>query len=237
MLFGTVSYRKESAACLAELAQNGTLYLSHVEALPFESQYKLLNLIQGKFLHNGANQPVAASVRVIASTGVNLSARVEKGEFRSDLYYALSVLSLELTPLRQRREAILPWAERFLEEWQEKYKRYVHLTQGASRFLQEYDWPGNLDQLNSLCERVVLLTEKRNIDEVFLRRQLEQVTPKLLPGTEKVVLFKDQKALQIAEALRRNDGSREKTAAELGISKTTLWRYMKKYGIETEYTY
>ena len=237
MLFGTVSYRKESAACLAELAQNGTLYLSHVEALPFESQYKLLNLIQGKFLHNGANQPVAASVRVIASTGVNLSARVEKGEFRSDLYYALSVLSLELTPLRQRREAILPWAERFLEEWQEKYKRYVHLTQGASRFLQEYDWPGNLDQLNSLCERMVLLTEKRNIDEVFLRRQLEQVTPKLLPGTEKVVLFKDQKAVQIAEALRRNDGSREKTAAELGISKTTLWRYMKKYGIETEYTY
>ena len=113
MLFGTVSYRKESAACLAELAQNGTLYLSHVESLPFESQYKLLNLIQGKFLHNGANQPVAASVRVIASTGVNLSARVEKGEFRSDLYYALSVLSLELTPLRQRREAILPWAERF----------------------------------------------------------------------------------------------------------------------------
>lgn len=102
--------------------------------------------------------------------------------------------------------------------------------------MQDYDWPGNMNQLNSVCERVVLLTEKRNVDEVFLRRQLEQVTPKLLPGTEKVVLYKDQKAVQVAEVLRRCGGSREKAAAELGISKTTLWRYIKKYGIETEYT-
>ena len=139
-------------------------------------------------MHNGTNQAVATSVRVIAATDVNLVARVEKGEFRSDLYYALGVLSVELLPLRRRREAILPWAERYLNDWQEKYKRYVHLTQGACRFMQDYDWPGNMNQLNSVCERVVLLTEKRNVDEVFLRRQLEQVTPKLLPGTEKVVL-------------------------------------------------
>ena len=236
MLFGNVTFKKETAASLAELAQNGTLYLEHVEALPFETQYKLLCLIRGKFLHNGTNQAVATSVRVIAATDVNLVARVEKGEFRSDLYYALGVLSVELLPLRRRREAILPWAERYLNDWQEKYKRYVHLTQGACRFMQDYDWPGNMNQLNSVCERVVLLTEKRNVDEVFLRRQLEQVTPKLLPGTEKVVLYKDQKAVQVAEVLRRCGGSREKAAAELGISKTTLWRYIKKYGIETDYT-
>ena len=237
MLFGNYTTRKDTPACMAELAQGGTLYLSHVEALPAEVQYKLLNLVRGRFMHNGSNQPVAANVRVIASTDINLTARVEKGEFRNDLYYALSVLSLELPPLRRRREDIPGWVSFYLQTWQEKYKRYVHLTQGAQKFLQEYDWPGNLNQLNSLCERVVLLTEKRSVDEVFLRKQLERVTPRMLPGTDKVVLYKDEKAVRLAALLKKHDGNREKVAAELGVSKTTLWRYIKKYGIEKDYTY
>lgn len=237
MLFGNYSTRHDGGDSMVELAQGGTLYLDHVEALPLETQYKLLGAIQGRFLHNGANRPTAISVRVIASTEANLIAKVEKGEFRRDLYYALSVLSLELLPLRRRREDILGWVDRTLEEWQEKYKRYVHLTQGARAFLNSYDWPGNLTQINNVCERIVLLTEKRNIDEAFVRRQLEQVTPKLLPGSERVVLYKDQKAVQIAQLLRKHAGSREKVAAELGVSKTTLWRYMKKYGIEEDFSY
>lgn len=237
MLFGNYSTRHDTGDSMAELAQNGTLYLNHVEALPLETQYKLLNLVRGRFLHNGSNRPTAANVRVIASSDVNLISRVEKGEFRSDLYYALSVLSLELLPLRRHPADIMGWVNRQLDEWQEKYKRYVHLTQGAQEFLRNYDWPGNLNQINNVCERIVLLTEKRNIDEVFVRRQLEQVTPKLLPGSERVVLYKDQKAVQITELLRKYNGNREKVAAELGVSKTTLWRYIKKFGIEEDYSY
>lgn len=237
MLFGNYSTRHDTGDSMVELAQNGTLYLHHVEALPLETQYKLLNAIQGKFMHNGSNRPGSISLRVIASTDVNLVSRVEKGQFRSDLYYALSVLSLELLPLRRRKADIMGWVNRRLEEWQEKYKRYVHLTQGAQNFLREYEWPGNLNQIDNLCERIVLLTEKRNIDEVFVRRQLEQVTPKLLPDSERVVLYKDQKAVQIAALLRKYNGSREKVAAELGVSKTTLWRYIKKFGIEEDYSY
>lgn len=237
MLFGNYSTRHDTGDSMVELAQNGTLYLHHVEALPLETQYKLLNAIQGKFMHNGSNRPGSISLRVIASTDVNLVSRVEKGQFRSDLYYALSVLSLELLPLRRRKADIMGWVNRRLEEWQEKYKRYVHLTQGAQNFLREYEWPGNLNQIDNLCERIVLLTEKRNIDEVFVRCQLEQVTPKLLPDSERVVLYKDQKAVQIAALLRKYNGSREKVAAELGVSKTTLWRYIKKFGIEEDYSY
>lgn len=237
MLFGNYSLRHDTGDSMAELAQNGTLYLSHVEALPLETQYKLLNLIRGRFLHNGSNRPTSTSVRVIASSDVNLISRVEKGEFRSDLYYALTVLSLELLPLRRRRADIMGWVNCKLQEWQERYKRYVHLTQGAQNFLQAYDWPGNLNQIDNVCERIVLLTEKRNIDEVFVRRQLEQVTPKLLPGSDRVVLYKDQKAVQIAELLRKYNGNRERVAAELGVSKTTLWRYIKKFGIEEDYSY
>ena len=236
MLFGNFTVRKDSIVdSYAEMAQGGTLYLSHVEMLPLETQYKLLCLIRGRFLHNGPSRPVAANVRVISSTAVNLISRVEKGEFRSDLYYALNVLSLEVLPLRRRRADILGWMVLYLDEWQKKYKRYVHLTQGARNYLLDYDWPGNLDQLCSVCERLVLLTQKRNIDEVFLRQQLEQVTPRLLPGTEQIVLYKDQKAVEIAALLKKHHGNRQKVADELGVSKTTLWRYLKKFNITSDY--
>lgn len=235
MLFGNYTSRKDTPACIAELAQNGTLYLSHVEYLMLETQYKLLHLIRGKFLHNGSNGIASASVRVITSTDCNLIAKVEKGEFRRDLYYALSVLSLHVLPLRRRREDIQGWMEFYLDEWQEKYKRYIQLTNGARQFIREYDWPGNLNQINSTCERVVLLTEKRNIDEVFLKKQLEQVTPKMTPEAEKIVLVQDEKALEITQLLTQYNGNREKVATEMGISKTTLWRYMKKYGIEANF--
>ena len=232
-LFGGDTAREDGAACLAEIAKEGTLYLSHVEALPMETQFKVLNLIRGKLFRNGPSQPEDTSVRVIASSGVNLMARVEKGDFRRDLYYALSVLTLELPPLRKRGEDILGWADQYLTYWQNRHTRHVRLTQGAYKLLQEYDWPGNLDQMNNLCERIVLLTEKRSIDEVFLKKQLEQVAPRFLPGTERVVVYQDPKAVEIAELLHKHNGNREKVAAELGVSKTTLWRYLKKYGVET----
>lgn len=234
ILFGNYSTRKEAGDSYAEMAQDGTLYLSHVEMLPLETQYKLLCLIRGQFLHNGPSRPVSTNVRVIASTSVNLIARVEKNEFRSDLYYALSVLTVEVLPLRRRRGDIEGWMNRYLNEWQEKYKRYISLTQGAWRYLEEYEWPGNLDQLNSICERLVLLTQKRNIDETFLREQLEQMTPRMLPGTEQIVLYQDRKAVELAALMKKYKGNRQQVADELGVSKTTLWRYLKKYDIHTD---
>lgn len=237
LLFGNFTTRKDSEACMAELAKDGTLYLDNVEKLPFETQYKLKCLIDHRFFHNGVKQAVSTFVRVIASTTANLAALVEKGAFRRDLYYALSVLNLEMAPLRGNRPMIAFWLDRYLQEWQEHYKRYVHLTNGARAFLETYDWPGNVKQINHTCQRIVLLTEKRSIDEVFIRHQLEQVTPRLLPGTDKVVLYKDPKAVEIAELLRAHGGNREEVAAALGVSKTTLWRYIKKYGIEQDYTY
>lgn len=230
MLFGNYTSRRDNP-CMAELAENGTLYLAHVDALPYETQYKLLCLIRGKFWHNGSNRPGQATVRVIASTGANLVAMVEKGSFRGDLYYALTVLSLQVPPLRQRREDIPGWIDHYLGLWQQRYKRFVRLSQGARKFLQDYDWPGNLDQISSICERTVLLTQKRTVDEVFLRSQLEQVSPRLDPCTKEIVRYRDRRADQIAELLRRYQGNRTKVAQELGISKTTLWRYIKKYGI------
>ena len=237
MLFGSYTSRQGTPPCLAELATDGTLYLNNIEMLSKESQYKMLNLIRGKFMHNGSHRVSFIKVRVIASTSTNLVAKVEKGEFRQDLYYALSSLSTEIPPIRHQKEYILYWFNHYIDQWQKQYKRYIHMTQGALRFVQEYDWPGNLEQMASVTERIVLLTEKRSIDEAFVRKQIEQILPDILPGTEKVVLYKDKEAVRIAELLKKHGGNREKVAAELGISKTTLWRHIKKYGIEKDYTF
>lgn len=193
MMFGNHTTRKDTPACLTEIAQGGTIYLAHVDALSQELQYKLLNLIRGSFIHNGSNRPSAVSVRIIASTDVNLVTLVEQGAFRSDLYYALNVFGLTLPPLRRRREDILGWVEYYLGQWQKKYERRVSLTQGARQYLEGCDWPGNLDQINSVCERIVLLTERRSVDEGFLRRQMEAVAPMVAPGGEQVIVFKDRR--------------------------------------------
>jgi DNA-binding NtrC family response regulator len=237
MLFGSYTSRQGTPPCLAELAADGTLYLNGIEMLSRESQYKMLNLIRGKFMHNGSHRVSFTKVRVIASTSVNLAAKVEKGEFRQDLYYALSSLSTEIPPLRHQKEYTLFWFNHYIDQWQKQYKRYIHMTQGALRFVQEYDWPGNLEQMASVTERIVLLTEKRSIDEAFVKKQMEQILPDILPGTEKVVLYKDKEAARIAELLKKYGGNREKVAAELGISKTTLWRRIKKYGIEKDFSF
>ena len=90
-----------------------------------------------------------------------------------------------MPPLRKRREDIPGWIGMFLEEKQKKYNRLIHLINGARQYVQDYDWPGNLDQMQCLCERIVLLSEKRNVDEVFLRRNLEEVAPLMTAGRKK----------------------------------------------------
>ena len=237
MLFGNYTSRPGSQPCLAELAADGTLYLNNIEMLSKESQYKMVNLIRGKFMHNGTHRVSFTKVRVIASTSVNLVRKVEKGEFRQDLYYAICTLSTEIPPVRHQKEYALYWFNYFMDHWQKQYKRYVKVTQGAVKFVQDYEWPGNLEQIASVCERIVLLTEQRSIDEVFVKKQVDQILPDLLPGTDKVVLYKDKEAVRIAELLRKHGGNREKVAAELGISKTTLWRHIKKYGIEKDFSF
>ena len=234
LIFGNYSTRSDSPPCLAEIAQNGTLYLTHIESLSAELQFKLFKLMNGKFHHNGERDPVAANVRILAASCSNLSTLVAQKKFRNDLYYGLSVLSIMLPPLSARRDDIMPWVEFYLHEAQQKYKRYVRLTTRAQEFLREYDWPGNLDQVRSICERTVLLADKHSVDEVFLQNQLDQMSPAVLPGTDRIVIFKNQEALEIAELMKKHRGNRQKVAAELGISRTTLWRRILKYGIETK---
>lgn len=237
LLFGNYTARRDTPASLTELAQNGTLYLKNVEALSPHTQYKVAQLLRGRFHHNGVSLPVALRTRVIASTGAALARCVEERRFRADLYYALQVFQLELTPLKKRREDIPGWFRYYWEQWQTRHARPVRLTEGAARAAAQYDWPGGLPQMSCVCERAVLLCERRAVGEDFLRAQLDQLAPRLAPGTDAVVVYKDPKAAEIAALLRQYGGSRARVAQELGVSKTTLWRYMKKYGIGPDFSY
>ena len=235
MLFGNYSARKSSEKTMTEEARGGTLYLMHVEALPRETQYKLLRLLRGQFLHNGPNQPEAIDVRVIASTDASLRSLAAKGEFRRDLYFALSVLEMEVPPLRERRADVLPWFTRFFTEWQEKYGKHLRLTQDAAALVEDYAWPGNMDQMNSVCERLVLLGKKRSIDAEMLAGHI-QLEEHSAPEVAKESGVPDPKAEELIDLLRQWGGNRERAAQALGVSKTTLWRRMKKYGIAKDLT-
>lgn len=234
LLFGNYTVRKNTADSMAELAQNGTLYLQHVEALSLHAQYKVLKLINGQFLHNGARLSATARVRIIASTEADLARMVQQRQFRSDLYYALNVLQLELTPLKKRRADIPGWFAHYLKYWQAANTRTLRLTEGAQKMVAEYDWPGNLYQINCVCQRIVLLCERQTVGEEFLRSQLDQLASTVAPNTDTVVLYREPKAAEIAALLQQYKGSRTKTAAALGVSKTTLWRYLKKYNLSSE---
>ena len=218
----------------AELAQDGTLYLKDVDLLDKTSQYYLHQLIRGRRYIGTRGMYTSANVRVIASTERDLVGMVEHGLFRSDLYYEMSTVKLDIEPLRSRREDISMYVHAFMNACQKEYDRYVHLTKGAEELLKGYDWPGNVQQVRSVCHKIVLLCQKRDADELFVRRQLDQSFPVLARNTEgEVITFREKKAVEITQLLQKHQGSREKVAQELGISKTTLWRYMKKYGINS----
>ena len=230
-LFGRFTGHKDTDRSVVELARGGTLYLRQVELLSIETQYKLLQLAQGQYKGNDASLSVPIDVKLIISTEANLREKMLSGQFRKDLYYALSALRVEIPPLRNRREDILGWFEASLNDWSKKLARQVRLTADAKAFLADYDWPGNLDQMDSLCRRLVLLAEKRTVDEATLRAHLQAMDSEPAPTVEESQMPMNPKAAALLDLLNRCHGNRDKAAAELGISKTTLWRRMKKYGI------
>lgn len=233
-LFGNENTPEQPS--MLELAQDGTLFLSNIDALPWELQYRLYLVTQGQYYRNGSTRSMNLNIRLIASTTSNLMVLVQQQKFRADLFYALCVLTLEIPALRLHREDIPGWVDFYLEMYRKKYTRYIHLSQTVYDLLRGYDWPGNLKQVNSVCERIVLLSPHRTVDVLFVKQLLDMLYPVIQPESNQVVIYKDKHAVEISELLKKYNGSREKVAQELGISKTTLWRKMKKYGIGSDFS-
>ena len=224
----------------AAQVNGGTLFIEDVDQMTLENQYRLYQLIRYKRRNSRDSlQASHTDVRVMVSSGSPLEPMVGNGQFRKDLYYLLDGLVVSGPPIRNREEDLKQKISDCIKESCERYSRYHVLTNGAWRILMEYGWKGNLLQIESFCERLILTSSRRSIDEIAVNRLLRE----LYPEAEEETLAEDQifasasetrEAQRIVRALKKYGGDRMKAAAELGISKTTLWRRMKQYEITEE---
>lgn len=224
-------------------ARGGTLFIQDIEGLSKEGQYRLERLIRGhvRVGRDGAARP-CPQVRVMVSAGRGPEELFKEGILRAELCYLLEGLSLRVPPFRERPEDLEWTLEACMKECCQRYSRYHVLTGEAKRLLLSWPWRGNLYQIEGFCERLVLTAGKRSLDKEEVGRLLGELsreetgdvlegTASSLEETQRAVPL-PQEALKLRDTLERFGGSREKTARELGISKATLWRKMKKYGLQ-----
>jgi two-component system response regulator AauR len=191
--------------------------------MPPALQIKLLRVLQEHSLERlGSNQPISVDCRVIAATKADLAELGQRGEFRSDLYYRLNVVTLELPPLRDRREDILLLFEHFLQLAALRFDRALpELDRRTAATLQAHDWPGNVRELRNVAERFALGLP------VF--KKSDAVPDGSGPGFAEAVEAFERNLL--GAALERNAGNLSQAALDLGMAKTTLFDKVKKYGL------
>ncbi len=220
---------------LMEKAHGGTLFLDEIGDLPLPIQAKLLHALQEKeFYRLGGTEPVKVDVRIIAATNRNLENLVEKGLFREDLYYRLSVFPIYIPPLRERPTDIIPLAEYFLDKYCQRYQKKIkRLSSPAIDLLMQYHWPGNVRELENAMERAVLICDEEVIRSYHLPPSLQTArssdTPSRLTLPEAVK--KVEKEL-IVEALKETRGNQSKAARLLGTTLRVLNYKIRKYGID-----
>lgn len=211
-----------------EMADGGTIFLDEVGEIPLSAQSKLLRVIQThRFERIGGEETLDLDVRILAATNKDLVSEVKAGNFREDLYYRLYVFPLEMPPLRERRNDIPRLARHFLARFiKEQGRQISDFSPAAMKQLLDYDWPGNVRELENLVERSVVLAKGEVVEAWDLPpdlRQSETSMARPLDYHEKTILV---------EALAQNDWNKKAAAQSLGISRTTLYRKIRKYGLD-----
>ncbi|HEY6867731.1 MAG TPA: sigma 54-interacting transcriptional regulator [Candidatus Eisenbacteria bacterium] len=230
-----------------ELASEGTLFLDEVGDLPLELQVKLLRALQdGTFERLGENHTRTSRARVIAATHVNLADAVREGRFREDLYYRLRVVPIEIPPLRERREDLEPLAHAVLSRVGARQGRALRFSPEALRVLLEYDWPGNVRELENVLEYAVAVCRGQTLlPEDLPSLEPSRGAPPHAPATADAGRAGSAAPEQPAtpapgqapspEVLRgtleRHRWRRAEAARALGVSRTTLWRWMREAGL------
>jgi transcriptional regulator with PAS, ATPase and Fis domain len=221
-----------------KMAEGGTIFFDEVSELPFATQVKLLRVLQQReYEPLGSVETVRANVRVVAATNKKLVELVSDGRFRDDLYFRLSVARLTIPSLRERREDIPYLVERFVERFNAKRgKEIAGITPAVMEILMRYDFPGNVRELENIIEYGFVLCHDKLIDVRHLPEEMQPgvhhpvTASRSSPDSE----LKWAEADVIRAALTRNRGSVGKAAEELGISRTTLWRKMKRFGVSAD---
>jgi DNA-binding NtrC family response regulator len=222
---------------LFEIADSGTIFLDEIGDTSLALQMRFLRAIQEKEIRKvGGEEFTKVDVRLIAATNKSLVTLVKEGKFREDLYYRINVMPIFIPPLRERKEDIVPLANHFVNVYAERYQKNVKGIDEEIiiRELENYSWPGNVRELEHTIERGVALASS-DLDKTSLLF-LPEDENLWLPDTELKdgYTLKENEKVQIIKILKKNKWNYTISAEELGISRTTLWRRMKEYGLRED---
>ena len=208
-----------------EAGDKGTLFLDEIGEINANTQIHLLRVLEEKKITRvGGNEEIDVDVRVIAATNRNLKASIKQGRFREDLYYRLNVVAIDLPPLKDRMEDILPLAEHFLKKYaEENNKRIKSFSDDVVKFMLNYSWPGNVRELENMIERGVILSKNTAITLGELPQDIIHPTPVAGKTVEAVTRN------HIINVLEETKGNITKAANILGIRRMTLYNKLKKY--------
>ncbi|SHK22812.1 sigma 54-interacting transcriptional regulator [Thermocrinis minervae] len=211
-----------------ELAHKGTLFLDEVTEIPVEVQAKLLRAVEHKsFFRVGGRKEIRVDVRIIAATSADINKLIEEGKFRRDLYYRLNVFSIHIPPLRERKEDIPHLVNHFITKYSKLHNRKIKGVSPAvmKRFL-EYDWPGNIRELENAIEHAIVVCSGTMIKEEDLPDSIR--FSGLFDKHREP--YNDERE-RIIEALRQAGGNKTLASKLLGMHRTTFWRKLKEYGL------
>jgi two-component system response regulator HydG len=226
---GAFTDAKEDRAGRFEEAKGGTIFLDEIGNLSLPLQAKLLAVIQNRQVTRvGSNKSIALDVRLICATNMNIEKMVQEKTFRQDLFYRINTIELDLPPLRERHEDIAALADFYLKQFSKKYNRPVHdISSALIKKMQQYNWPGNIRELQHAIERAVILSQEKTLqpDDLFLKSSSGQA------ATTTGFDLEDMEKTLIIKALKRFNGNITDAARELGLSRAALYRRMEKYGL------
>ncbi len=221
-----------------EAASGGTLYLDEIGDLPPQLQVKLLRFLQEReFYRLGSSSPIKSDVRVIAATNRNLEKLMKQDKFRADLYYRLNVIPIHVPPLRKRKQDVPPLVDHFIQKYSEKEGKKVEgISSEAMNLLVQYNFPGNIRELENVIERAVVFCETGTITSgdlpVFLREKKEEDL--MEPGLTLTHKVQRLEMMEIKQALQENGGIKSRTARALGITERMLGYKMKNYNLTSK---
>jgi len=217
-----------------EIADKGTILLDEIGEMPISMQAKLLRVLQERcFERVGGTETIHVDVRVIATTNIDLATAISNGMFREDLYYRLNVMRISIPPLRSRKEDIPLLVNHFLEKFDPSHSKKI--SSKAMKILTNYNWPGNIRELQNAIERALIVCQGTEIQPVHFPEELlsglEETSTPIINLTEGGFSLEDLEKHLIIKALEKHNYNQTKVAKYLGISRPTLLYRLKKYGI------